>query len=150
MDESRWPLVVFTASGEQTEADFDAYLADGDVLLRRRETHGIVFDARRAAPISPKLRKRQVDWLDANHRLLETYRVASGMVMASAVQRGVFRAICWMKPLPFPYTVESSLDAASRFVCLHLSARGCAVPPVVNWAGALARRGSGSRNVHPR
>jgi hypothetical protein len=147
LDESRWPLVVFTAVGEQTEEDFEAYLRDCDRLLRRREAYGSIFDARRAAPIGPKLRKRQVEWLSRNDALLRAYLVGTGMVMNTPLQRGVFRAILWMRPLPFPYAVESSLDGALRFVCRRLVERGCAAPPLFNWssmfqdAGAEPRRG---------
>jgi hypothetical protein len=130
LDVSRWPLAVFTAVGEQTEADFEAYLADADGLLWRLEPHAVIFDARRAAPIGPKLRKRQVEWLQRNDNLLRAYRVATGMLMSSAIQRGVFRAILWMQPLPYPYCVESSFEAARRFVCAQLVQRGCPMPPL--------------------
>jgi hypothetical protein len=137
LDESRWPLVVFTAVGEQTERDFEAYLADCDVLVRRREPYGTIFDARRAAPIGATLRKRKVEWLLRNDALLRAYRVASGIVMSTALQRGVLRAILWMRPLPFPYRVETSLEGARSFVCKRLIERGCAAPPLFNWGSVL-------------
>jgi hypothetical protein len=152
LDDSRWPLVVFTAVGEQTDAEFEAYLSDCDALMRRREPYGTIFDARRAAPIGPKLRKRQVQWLSRNDALLSAYVVASGLVMSTALQRGVFRAILWMRPLPFPYSVETSLEGARRFVCSRLAERGCAAPPMFSWGTVLqngavekARRGADSR-----
>src|SRR4051812_22552888 len=89
LDESRWPLVVFTAVGEQTDEDFEGYLRDCDRLLRRREAYASIFDARRAAPIGPKLRKRQVEWLARNDALLRAYLVGTGMVMNTPLQRGV-------------------------------------------------------------
>jgi hypothetical protein len=140
LDDSRWPLVVFTAVGEQTDADFEAYLADCDALLRRREPHGTIFDARRATPIGAKLRKRMVQWLSRNDALLRVYRVANGMVMSTPLQRGAFRAILWMRPLPFPYSVETSLEGARRFVCARLAERGCPAPPLVNWGDLLDNR----------
>jgi hypothetical protein len=143
LDESRWPLVVFTAVGEQTEADFEAYLADTERLLQRREPHGTIFDARRAAPIGAKMRKRQVQWLQRNGVLLNAFRVATGFVMSTPVQRGAFRAILWMRPLPYPYCLESSFEAARNFVCHRLMERGCAMPPMFSW-GALRD------DTHPR
>jgi hypothetical protein len=137
LDESRWPLVVFTAVGEQTEEDFDAFLEDCDRVLRRRLPHGTIFDGRRSSPIGPKLRKRQVAWLSRNDALLRAYVVGSGVLIKSAVQRGALRAIMWMRPLPFPYVVESSFEAARRFVCSRLDERGCDAPPMFNW-GNLA------------
>jgi hypothetical protein len=137
LDESRWPLAVFTAVGEQTERDFEAYLADCDVLLRRREPYGTIFDGRRAAPIGATLRKRKVEWLSRNDALLRAYRVASGIVMSTALQRGVFRAILWMRPLPFPYCVDTSLEGARRFVCMRLIERGCSPPPLFDWGSVL-------------
>lgn len=144
LDDSLWPLVVFTAVGEQSEADFEAYLDDCDALLKRREAYGSIFDVRRAAAIGPKLRKRQVEWLKRNDSLLRAYLVGTGMVMATPLQRGVFRAILWMRPLPYPYSVETSLDAARRFVCSRLHERGCAVPPMFNW-GSVLQHVSGER-----
>jgi hypothetical protein len=34
-----------------------------------------------------------------------------------------------MRPLPFPYSVETSLEGARAFVCGRLTARGCPNPP---------------------
>jgi hypothetical protein len=151
LDDSRWPLVVFTAVGEQTEADFEAYLADCDALLRRRQPHGTIFDARRAAPIGPKLRKRQVEWLTRNDALLRVYRIGTGLVMATPLQRGVLRAILWMRPLPYPYCIESSFEAARRFVCAKLSERGCPAPPMFNWGVVVNdSRERPRRGLHPR
>jgi hypothetical protein len=70
-----------------------------------------------------------VAWLARNDALLRAYIVANSMVMATALQRGVFRAILWMRPLPFPYSVETSLEGARSFVCSRLMARGCPPPP---------------------
>jgi hypothetical protein len=137
LDDSRWPLVVFTAVGDQTEEEFEAYLADCDALLRRREPYGVIFDARRSTPIGPKLRQRMVAWLVRNDSLLRVYIVANSMVMATALQRGVFRAILWMRPLPFPYSVETSLEGAREFVCARLEARGRPIPPPMSWSSGL-------------
>jgi hypothetical protein len=138
LDESRWPLIVYTAIGDQTDEDFDAYLADADRVLSRQERHGVIFDARRASPIGPKLRKRQVDWLRENDRRLRARCVALGMLLSSPIQRGVFRAILWMNPLPYPYSVEVRFEAARRFVCQHLERRGCTVPSVPRWDQLLS------------
>lgn len=128
---------MFTAVGEQTDEEFEAYLADCDALLRRREPYGVIFDARRAAPIGPKLRKRMVAWLARNDAMLRVYIVANAMVMETALQRGVFRAILWMRPLPFPYSVETSLEGARAFVNARLAARGCPTPPPFDRASVL-------------
>jgi hypothetical protein len=140
LDDSRWPLVVFTAVGEQTKDEFEAYLADCDGLLRRREPYGVIFDGRRAAPIGPKLRMRMVEWLARNDAMLRVYIVANSMVLSTALQRGVFRAILWMRPLPFPYSVETSLEGARAFVCSRLTARGCPGPPPFDRASVLPVR----------
>jgi hypothetical protein len=152
VDESRWPLVVLTAVGEQTERDFEAYLADCDALLRRRQPYGTILDARRAAPIGATLRKRKVEWLLRNDALLRAYRVASGIVMSTALQRGVFRAIIWMRPLPFPYCVDTTLEGALGFVSARLIERGCALPPRFSWGRMLhdATLETPRRRIQPR
>jgi hypothetical protein len=133
-------LVVFTAVGEQSDADLEAYLADCEALLRRRQPHGSIYDARRSIPVGPKLRKRVVEWLSRNDALLRTYLVATGVVMSTPLQRGVFRAILWMHPLPFPYCVESSLEAARGYVCSRLAERGCPSPPLVSRGAVVDSR----------
>jgi hypothetical protein len=127
-------LVVCTAVGEQTEEDLESFLRHNEILLRRREPHGTIFDARRSVPLGPKLRKRVVQWLVRNDAMLRTYVVASGVVMSTPLQRGAFRAILWMRPLPFPYCTDSSLEAARRFVCSRLVERGCVLPPPLEWS----------------
>jgi hypothetical protein len=136
--------------GEQTEADFESYLADCDELLRRRQLHGTIFDARRAAPIAATLRKRQVQWLSRNDTMLRTYRVATALVMSTPLQLGVLRAILWMRPLPYPYCVESSLEAGRRYVCARLSERGCAAPPMFNWTAVGSGLGAAKPATQPR
>jgi hypothetical protein len=150
LDESRWPLVVYTALGDQTEEEFEAYLADADAVLARRERHGVIFDGRRAAPIGPKLRKRQVEWLRQHDRQLKAQVVALGMLLSSPVQRGVFRAILWMNPLPYPYSIEVRFEAARRFVCQHLERSGCPVPASPRWEQLLSAGGERSRSLDHR
>ena len=150
LDESRWPLVVYTALGDQTEEEFEAYLADADRVLSRRERHGVIFDGRRAAPIGPKLRKRQVEWLREHDRQLRAQCVALGMLLSSPVQRGVFRAILWMNPLPYPYSVEVRFEAARRFVCQHLERSGCRVPVSPRWEQLLSAGGERARSLDHR
>lgn len=150
LDESRWPLVVYTASGAQSDEDFEAYLADADRVLSRRERHGVIFDARRAIPIGPKLRKRQVEWLRQNDRQVRAQCVALGMLFSSPVQRGVFRAILWMTPLPCPYSVEVRFEAARRFVCQHLEQSGCAPPPILRWDQLLSPHVDRPRSLYHR
>jgi hypothetical protein len=150
LDESRWPLVLYTAIGDQSDEDFEAYLADADRVLARRERHGVIFDARRASPIGPKLRKRQVEWLRQNDRQLRAQCVALGMLLSSPIQRGVFRAIMWMNPLPYPYSVEVRFDAARLFVCQHLERSGCAAPPIPRWDQLLWSQGERPRSLGHR
>jgi hypothetical protein len=150
LDDSRWPLVLYTAIGEQSDDEFEAYLADADRVLSRRERHGVIFDARRASPIGPKLRKRQVEWLRQNDRQLRAQCVALGMLLSSPIQRGVFRAILWMNPLPYPYSVEVRFEAARRFVCQHLERSGCAAPPILRWDQLLGSHGAPPRSLHHR
>lgn len=152
LDDSRRPLVVFTAVGEQTPEDFESFLSDCDGLLRRREPFGVVFDARRSLPIGPRLRQRVVAWLERNDAMLRVYIIATSVIMSTALQRGVFRAILWMRPLPFPYTVETSFEDGRAFVCSQLLARGCPTPPPFDPASVTspALRGKPGRGVDSR
>lgn len=129
VDESHWPLAVVSVAGEPSEESFEELLSSWGTLLRRREAHCIVFDLRRMAPIGAKLRKRQVQWLIRNEALLRAYLLGAGMVMETAEQRGALRAILWMRPLPFPFTVVSSLEEARRFVSARWLERGRALAP---------------------
>jgi hypothetical protein len=152
LDDSRRPLVVFTAVGDQTQEDFESFLSDCDGLLRRREPFGVVFDARRALPIGPRLRQRVVAWLERNDAMLRVYIIATSVIMSTPLQRGVFRAILWMRPLPFPYTVETSFEDGRAFVCSQLLARGCPRPPPFDPASVTspALRGKPGRGVDSR
>jgi hypothetical protein len=132
-------LVVLTAVGEQTEQDFEGYLAKADRLLQRRELYASIFDARRAAPIGPRLRKRQAEWIKQNEPLLRSFVVATSLVMTSALHRGIFRAISWMQPLPYPHSIDTSLAKARDFTCAHLAKRGCPTPPMFGWDDTLQR-----------
>jgi hypothetical protein len=140
VDDSRWPLVVFTAVGTQSADDLEEYFAECEVLLHRRQPYGAIYDARRSLPAGPKRRQRVVQWLSRNDALLRAYVVASGIVMSTPLQRGGLRAVLWMRPLPFPYSVETTLEGAQRFVCARLADRGCPTPPPCNWGGVRDSR----------
>ncbi len=129
LDDSSWPLVIFTAVGTTTEVDHDQHLADVYALLSRRERFSIVFDLSDAAPITAAGRKKQVDWMVKNRSMLKAYLIGIGFVMPSPVWRGVLRAILWMRPLPFPHVVENDVGTATRWVSLQLSSGVNAVAP---------------------
>jgi hypothetical protein len=112
-DESRWPIIVITLPAVALDGDaFEKYLADVSQYYGRGQSFGLVFDIRQAPPLSAPQRRRISEEIDRSAREHAAIRVVQGIVIVSAVQRGIVKAINWLTRQPVETSVFGSVDEA--------------------------------------
>src|SRR5689334_13107780 len=112
-DESRWPVVVVTPPAHPLEgAAFEKYLVDVSRYYKRGQAFGLVFDIRRAPPLNAAQRRRISEEIDRSATEYPAIRVVQGIVLASAVQRGIVSAITWLTKQPVTTAVFADVDEA--------------------------------------
>jgi hypothetical protein len=122
-DESRWPIVVVTPPTQLLEgAVFEKYLADVQKYYERGQAFGLVFDIRRSPPLNAAQRRRISEEIDRAARDFPSIRVVQGIVLASAVQRGIVSAITWLTKQPAPTAVFAEVDEAVAWAQKELRA----------------------------
>jgi hypothetical protein len=130
-DISGWPVLLVTMSpAPMNSAEFERYLEKLGSYFQRGRL-GLVIDVRNAGGLTASQRRSIANWLD---RIVERYpeRLACmGIVMSSAAQRGIFKAISWLIKAPFERAAFSELEPAKK------------------WAYASARVSVGQRAAAP-
>lgn len=122
--EEEWPIVVFELVREQpmTDEDMDDFLAGLGACLRRGD-HVCVIDMSAAHTVPSPLRHRLNHWLSANETDLVKRRLATIIVVPSAVQRGIVTAMTWMKRPLFLRTLSPNRSDALALARAALSRR---------------------------
>jgi hypothetical protein len=104
-DDSRWPLVSCTFSGNLRDEDFDGYL---EFLARchvRRQLWGLLLDASAVRGVNATQRRRMADFLAEHEGLSRKYCAGTAFVIDSPLVRGTLTAIFWFQKQPTPYVV---------------------------------------------
>jgi hypothetical protein len=122
-DESRWPIVVVTLPTQALAgAAFEKYLSDVGRYYQRGPAFGLVVDIRQAPPFNAGQRRRIGEEIDLAAREHPTVRVVQGIVLASAVQRGIVNAINWLTKKPGQTAVFATVDDAVAWAQKELRA----------------------------
>jgi hypothetical protein len=105
-DERDWPILRCYVSGEASDEEFDAYLAQCERNLRRGERYAFVVIT---APDTPMTKGRharlQADFIKRHRELIARQIAGQAFVLPSAVMRGVLRAILSMTTMPTPFAI---------------------------------------------
>lgn len=120
VDVTGFPLVVVTYEGMVDDAEFDAYLAELDRHVLRRQRCAFVFDARNAGRSPATQRRKQAEWMKANDEVLRSYSAGYAFVISSPLVRGALTAILWLQSLPAPFTVVATFSEAERWARAQL------------------------------
>lgn len=119
-DERALPIVRILLEGASSDAELDAYDARLLVLLRRaiaeQTKYGFVIDGRTAAAPDAVRRRRSAAWLDAHAPMIRAGCAATGIVLENAVQRGILKAILWLRPHPSPCRAFATPAEAEAWV----------------------------------
>jgi hypothetical protein len=97
--------LVGAQSDEQVAEALEEYRRRLEVARKRRGKLVDILDIRHAEPPSPRQRRMQGEWNQANEALLRETLVGFTFIVSTVVMRGVITAVFWLKPLPVPHAV---------------------------------------------
>lgn len=125
VDDTRHPLVVVRFEGDLTDHELAHYLAEMESrVLARRQTSATVVDATLVRSVTARQRRMQAEWMEKHEEALARHSVGSAFVITSSLVRGTLTAILWLKPMPTPHVVVSTLAEAEHWCREQLRARG--------------------------
>lgn len=131
-DESRWPLVVVRYGAQVDENEFEELLTRLDENVKRtaaaRQKTTLIYDSSSGYQASPRIRKRQAEWMKDNADITRLNCVGIGFVINSSLVRGVLTAILWLSDMPAPYHVVGTLSEAEDWCEKQLAAHGVSIP----------------------
>jgi hypothetical protein len=105
-----WPIVVHTMEGSPTDAEIDAYIAEANTILLRKQKHSVVMDSRKAGMVSSYARKRTKEWLAEHFDAVHTYCAGTAYVFSSPALRFVLSGVMLLQQHPNPYVICGTLD----------------------------------------
>jgi hypothetical protein len=118
MDDAAWPLIIGTCPAQMGEASVPPLIAFFERVHARKERFCIIIDTRplRTMP-SAKWRKDITAWsTDATIEAASNrYAVATAVVTPSALARGVFVALGWLRKPASPLQAFGTMAEAARW-----------------------------------
>ena len=134
VNESQWPLVVFTFSGRVTLSELEAYFAVQEPWLAAERQHVGLVIVRDLQPWEGAVIRRQAMWMKEHQNALRRCSRGVALVLPSLWLKGLLRAVLWLQPIPQPHVVCSSVEEAMAWTAERLRAMGqsaVAAPPGV-------------------
>lgn len=113
IDDSRKPLIVIHYPKEFTIEELHAsYLEMEQRVMSSHTVWGLVSDTGGSTP-SAAMRSVMAEWINKQKVELKKYCVGNGIILSSAVQRGVFMALNWAMKSSMPVETRPFPDMAS-------------------------------------
>lgn len=123
-DDSAWPLFrVHLSPKPMNTAEFEHYLGSIDDLFLRGDRFAVVIDARDAPPHTPAERQEIARRMRASYGRYPHRLAAMGIVLTSALQRGIFTAITWIAGQTHPVRAFQTPEEAEVWAWERLRER---------------------------
>ena len=121
-DESRWPVVIVTPPPTPLdEAGLEAHCKQAFGYFERGQSFAWVFDVRKAAQLTASQRRIIAEATDASRMRHPDLSCAAAVILSSAVQRGVVKAINWMTRQPVPTEVFATVEQGVAWASAYLA-----------------------------
>jgi hypothetical protein len=115
-DETEWPLVIVTMPrAAMTHEEFEDHLTH-IATYYQRGAFGLLVDTRDSFPLDANQRRMVADEIEVNEARYPRTNRGVAVVMTSAVQRGVLRAITWLTSPKFEMEAFSNLEEAKTWL----------------------------------
>lgn len=124
LDDSLWPLLTIQFIGVNTDQRFTEYLDECTRLLSRREPFVCILDCARSGVSTSDQRHMQSQWLLRHDAALRKQMLGCACIVTSAPMRLVVSLVLHVSPMPCPYVIVSSQEAAVRYVAGRLEESG--------------------------
>lgn len=128
VDESRFPLVVFTLTGPMDDAEFERFLARVSEHLERRTPLAYAFQFAHSQRVPKGRVARHAEFMKHHNAAFAANCLGIGLVFGSPVFRFAMSTLLLIQPLPMPYEVCSAMSQAVVFAERRLSQAGVSFP----------------------
>ncbi|MEK7706170.1 MAG: STAS/SEC14 domain-containing protein [Myxococcota bacterium] len=129
IDESHWPLVRVSWSGQVTIEEIDEHFAAMEAIARRDQLFGVVVNMRDVGWQSTTQRQRGVEQLRRVAVAGRDNVVGVAHVVRGPLARAMLTAVYWASQPAFPIKVFAELEPACAWACELLVRRGAPHPP---------------------
>lgn len=122
-DTSQWPLLRVTMPRDgSTEAEFDAHVRFIEQKLHAGQRFALLIDARQARPLDARSRQALGQMLRRSFQRDPLVLAGLGVVLSSAIERGVLTAILWAAGRTYPQRTFATPVEAARWLQERLAA----------------------------
>jgi hypothetical protein len=115
MDESSFPLVVAVFRGPVQLDACDAFLGRLDSFCKERRHFSTIVDMSHGSAPSASERKYIAAGITSRRVALGRHCDGSAFVITNPLLRGAMTAILWVQPLPYPYEIFTTMEAARSY-----------------------------------
>ncbi|PTL75974.1 STAS/SEC14 domain-containing protein [Vitiosangium sp. GDMCC 1.1324] len=123
-DESLWPLLLVRYVGTPSPEQQEEYQARLSACLRRGQKYVSIIDTRSFAGIPAAQRQRMAEFLREHEELFRQVTLGTCLLITSPMVRLVVSVVFHLKPMPTPYFIAPSMQAALDWVIGRLEAAG--------------------------
>jgi hypothetical protein len=127
VDDTQWPLVVYTFDGDQTDGDIESFLARVGEIHARREPFVTITVIRRYVPNFAHVTRVSL-WMKDEREVLRRWCQANAVVTVSAAFRFIISAYRMLANPPNAIVVFDSLPAAEVWMAQRMKQDGLPVP----------------------
>jgi hypothetical protein len=122
VDDSQWPIVVVTLPRTPLDDEgFEDHCKQTFRYFERGQSFAWVIDVRNAAQLSASQRRIIAEKTDECRARHPKVACASAVIVSSAIQRGVTKAILWLLKQPIPTEVFSTPEQGVRWARSYLA-----------------------------
>ena len=122
VDRTHLPELRLCYVGDFSDAELKVFLNDLEALLQVPGPKVCVIDLTHATTATARQRQLQAAWIRKNEAALARDFAAAAIVANNAIVRGTVTAIFWLRPLPFPTHVASTLASAEAWLAPYRAA----------------------------
>jgi hypothetical protein len=129
LDETMWPIVVFSPGERTTDDDWRRMFAHYDDFYTRRQLFHAVTDSTGAKSFPSMEQRKLIAEMTREHATRSRkWCVGGAVVVTNPVARGVLSTITWLAPPVYKLTYHGTLAGALDEAVRALQAKGVAVP----------------------
>ncbi len=110
-----WPVLKVRFGAKLHPSDLDPFFAQALEALGRRQRFALVIDARLADVPDARTRERFIEFFTTHAALTQRYVRGMGVVMNTALGRGVITTLLWARATDFPVKTFASMMEATRW-----------------------------------
>lgn len=129
-DTSEWPLLWVTMHKDGlTDPEVDAHVRFLEQKLQAGQRFALLIDARQSRPLSPRGRQAIGQLLRRSFQRDPRVIAGIGVVLSSAIERGVLTAITWAAGRTYPQRAFATPMEAADWLLAQLATKATVAPP---------------------